>query len=248
MCSTGGRIGLALVVMIFASSQVPAQQHACAKVQGVLGITGYQLRAGDARCEGFYQSPVAGASLELLSLTAGPVDYRLREDGILRIVAPDLGELKSAHVQIQARALPLGTYYRMDATLPSSQLMTWPMATVLAPAKLAPDMLGVVAWIERDADRIYVPVQVSDGSGPTPSGAPVVAIVRAGVDLDELGWRSRREGDAKWTMLPRSRLRAGQAIPIPLEFEAGRVQIVEVKGKAVNSDRWLPLQLRLYRP
>jgi hypothetical protein len=249
MRSTGARIGLALVVMMFASSHVSAQQSACAKVQAVLGVAGYQLRAGDPRCEGFYQSPVGGASLELLSLTAGPVDYRLRPDGILRIVAPDLGELKSDHVKVQARALPLNTYYQMDATIPSGQSMSWPMATVLAPRQLESDTIGVTAWIERDAKKIYVPVRVSDESGPAPSGAPVVAIIRATADLDDLRWRDP-DRPSEWNMVPRRGrvLRAGQPIPIPLQFEIGRDRTIEVKGKKINSDDWTTLQLRIHAP
>jgi hypothetical protein len=250
MCLTGARPGLAVLVVLLASSQVSAQEGRCATVQAVLGTAGYQPRSGDARCEGFYQSPVSGASLELLSLTAGPVDYRLHERGVLLIAAPDVSRLKSQHVQVLARALPLGIYYRMDATIPSAQSMTWPMAAVLAPAQLTPDTIGVVAWIEQDAGRIYVPVRVSDSSGPAPPGTRIIAIMRATVDLDDFRWRSRQDGNPghppEWKKLPRSGqvLRAGQ--PIRLELDAGR--IVEINAKAINSDAWFPFRLRIYGP
>jgi hypothetical protein len=252
MCSTRARMRVAVVAVLSACSQVSAQERPCPKVQAVLGIAGYQARSGDARCEGFYQSPVAGASLELLSLTAGPVDYRLDQQSTLRIVVPDVARWSSAPVQVQARAVPLGTYYRMDATIPSAGSMNWPKDAVLIPAQLAPDMIGVVGWIEQDAGRIYVPVSVSEGPGPAPSGTLIVAILRAAVDLDDLRWRSLVGGDParppEWKRAQRSGrvLRAGQ--PIYLEFESGSERIVEVNAKAINSDTWFPFRLRMYGP
>src|SRR5215467_11181284 len=64
MRSTVGRLGLAMLVVLSASSQVSAQERSCAKVQPIKGTVGYQARSGDPRCEGFYQSPVSGANLE----------------------------------------------------------------------------------------------------------------------------------------------------------------------------------------
>jgi hypothetical protein len=250
MCSTSARIGLPLVAVLLACSLGSAQERPCPKVQAVGGTAGYQPRSGDPRCEGFYQSPVAGASLELLSLTAGPVDYRLHERGVLLIAAPDVSRLKTDRIQVQARALPLGTYYRMDATVRSAQSLNWPMAAVLAPHQLAPDMIGVVAWIEQNAGRIYVPVRVSDSSGSAPQGMRIIAIMRATVDLDDFRWRSLQDGDSgrppEWKKTQRSGqvLRAGQ--PIQLEVDAGRDRTIEVQAKAINSDRWFPLRLRVF--
>jgi hypothetical protein len=251
MGSTVGWIRLTAFAPLLMCLPAWAQDHSCPKLRAVGGSTGYQLRSGDARCEGFYQSPVSGASLELLSLTAGPVDYRLRDQGTLRIVVPDVSPLNSGHVQVQARALPLGTYYRMDAAIPSSGSMSWPMGAVLAPAQLAPDTIGVIGWVERDAGRIHVPVWISDDPGPPPSRMRIVAILRAAVDLDELVWRaleSDRERAPEWKKIARSNrvLRAGQ--PIRLEFEPGREQTIEVKAKVVNSDAWFPFRLRMYAP
>jgi hypothetical protein len=249
MRSSGARLGLTLLVVLFSCPHLAAQESACAKVQAAAGTAGYQVRAGDARCEGFYQSPVAGANLELLSLTAGPVEYRLHERGILRIAAPDVSRLKSQQLRVLARALPLGTYYRMDATVRSAQSLSWPMAAVLAPHHLAPDTIGVVAWIERNADRIYVPVRVSDSSVPAPSGTRIIAIMRATGNLDDFRWRSLQDGDSgrapDWKPLRRGQvLRAGQ--PIQLELDAGRDRTIEVQAKATNSDKWFPLRWRMF--
>lgn len=251
MCSAGARIALPLVLVLLAYAQLSAQEFACAKVDAVPGMTGYRARAGDARCEGFYQSRVSGASLEPLSLTAGPVNYQLHKQGVLRIVAPDVSRLRTDQIHVQARALPLGTYYRMDAIVRSAQSLTWAMDAVLAPAQLTPDTIGVVAWIEQNGARIYVPVRVSDSSGPTPQGTRIITIMRATADLDSLIWRVLAQGDARaspeWNKLQRGRhmLRAGQ--PIELEpLDAGRDMTVEVQAKPTNSDMPFSLRLRIF--
>jgi hypothetical protein len=230
MCWTGARIGLALVVVLVACSQAFAQGPTCKKVQAVQGTTGYQARRGDQRCEGFYQSRVSGTSPDLLSLTVGPVDYQLNQHGVLRITAPDVSQLKSDQVHVEARALAPGTYYRMDATIRSAQSMTWPMAEVLEPEQLAPKKIGVVAWIEQNAHKIYIPVRVSDGSGPAPNGTPIIAIMRATADIEAVRWRL--DGSLDWNKEPRVR-RMGEPIegfrtaaravasPDPHEFDCG---------------------------
>jgi hypothetical protein len=72
---------------------------------------GYQYREGPARCEGLYQSPVAGESLEFLSLASGDISYDLHVDKILVVTIPDVSQFGATQVNIEARALPLGTYY-----------------------------------------------------------------------------------------------------------------------------------------
>jgi hypothetical protein len=234
-------------------SQAFGQTRSCSRLQAVAGAAGYQLRPGDLRCEGFYQSPVAGESLELLSLTLGRISYQVRADGAVHIAAPDVGALNAAEIEVQARALPLGTYYLMESSVPSAGLMKWPMAPVLSPARLTPDSIGVTGWVEKDGRRIFVPVLVSEPSSPPPRGKSIIAILRSSSDLDQLLWRSwpntssekapewKKRGDGT------RMLRAGQ--PIELELEPGKgVRIVEVVAKARNSDRWLSLKRQVFEP
>jgi hypothetical protein len=234
-------------------SEVLGEIQACSPLQAVAGAVGYQLRSGDSRCEGFYQSPVAGASLELLSLTSGPIAYQIRSDGAVHITAPNLGPLNSAEIQVQAKALPLGTYYLMESSVPSAGSMKWPMGPVLAPAKLTPDSIGVTGWIEKDGRRIFVPVLVSEHPSAIATKTSIIAILRSSVDLDELLWRiwlnSISEKPPEWKKGKEraGALRAGQ--PIKLELEPGTgVRILEVVAKVSNSDRWLPLKRQVFEP
>src|SRR4051812_38199942 len=82
-------------LLLICSSGVWAQGIRCAAVNPDSGPLGYRERGGDPRCEGLYRSPVAGAALELLSLTSGPIDFSLGPDAVLYIASPDLTALKS---------------------------------------------------------------------------------------------------------------------------------------------------------
>ena len=127
------------------------------------------------------------------------------------------------------------------------------MASVLAPARLTADTLGVIAWIEQDAARLHVPISVSERQPALAEHKSIVAILRSSIDLDDLRWRSSAEGNSanltEWRRASSGGpvLRAGQ--PIRLEFERSKGgAVVEVSAKAINSDRWLPLRLRIFEP
>ena len=228
-----------------------AQQPDCSQVRAAPGTMGYQLRSADPRCEGFYQSTVSGATLEILSLTASPVDFELGNKTV-EIIAPNVSGLNVAKIHVQARALPLSTYYRMDATLGSAATMHWPIGHVLAPANLTADTIGVLAWVDEGRDRIFVPISVSERPPSAPGGSSIVVILRSSADLDELRWRSWQAGSAsisawkKYSSTPRM-LRAGGLLRLELESDKG-TRVVEFAAKLLNSDRWLPLKFQIFEP
>jgi hypothetical protein len=72
----------------------------------------YQPRANPPRCEGMYESPVAGhPEMTLVSLTFGDVDYDLTRDRELNIHLQAAPEDKTI---IQAVGIPERLYYRLD--------------------------------------------------------------------------------------------------------------------------------------
>jgi len=116
---------IATAWLITLSSHGNGEELSCKGLQSAPGIYGYQVRAKDARCEGFYHSLVAAEDLELVSLTKGPITYKLDVDDSLTLAAPDINALKATRLQVQAKAIPTGTYYRMDTAINSTQSMSW---------------------------------------------------------------------------------------------------------------------------
>jgi len=257
MSTTRTRISgtiFAAVVMV-APQTIAQNQPNCATLQPVAGASGYKLRPGDARCEGFYQSPVSGARVELFSLTSGALDYDLLSDQVLYITSPDLSVSdvgKGRNLSVQAKALPLEKYYRMDATMPSGRVLAWPMSAVLTPEKLTPDVIGVVAWIEKEGKPIFVPVAVSSAK-PRSTTASVVAVFRSSVDLNQFQWRARPEGGTaqrpEWMSLGAgsSSLRAGRPLRFSFELPEG-FTLLEIAARAVNSDSWQTPRFIIFRP
>ena len=245
---------LVVAAPLFAlGSEALGQIRSCSRLQAVAGAAGYQLRPEICGARGSTSLPSPERALNFLSLTSGPVDYQLRDNGSVRITAPNVGALNSAEIQVQAKALPLGTYYLMESSIPSAGLMKWPMAAVLAPARLTPDSIGVVGWVDRDENGILVPVSVSERAPPTASRKSIIAIVRSSIDLDELLWRSWRNASSEKTPEWKKRgdatraVRAGQ--PIELELEPGKgVRTVQIAAKVSNSDRWLQLKRQVFEP
>jgi hypothetical protein len=248
MFSTATRAALVLSVWLLAATahSVAQQQPSCRKLQAVQGAYGYQARAKDVRCEGFYESPVAAATLDLVSLTAGPVEYKLDGQDFVRLTAPDVGVLKSGQVNIQAHALPLGTYYRMDAIVPSAGALNWQIGDVLRPHKLTADRIGIFGWIEQTANRIFVPVLMSEQN----ARAPIIILLRPTIDLERVRWRTWPDSDPSQVVqgepVPQMR-RAGELIKLDFDRAKG-IKVVEVAAKTANSDRWLVLKFHIFEP
>ena len=245
---------VALCVSWLATPAALAQGQLCSDLQAVPGPMGYQHRSVPARCEGLYQSPVAGESLEFLSFVRGSIRYDLRTDKVLVVAVPDVSQLEANEVRIRARALPLGTYYRLDTNVATAKAFDWPMNAVIAPARLSADSLGVIGWIEKGGTKIYVPVSVlPQGQSPAPQ-LPVIALLRSPLDIEEVRWRLWATGTTDrsppWQVLggeTRHTIRAGEPIRLSLDASSPLLNL-EIAAKTANSDGWLKILLRVFIP
>lgn len=251
-------VRLTIQAIVAASLIIPpslgnSEELSCKGLQSAPGIYGYQARAKDVRCEGFYHSLVAAEDLELLSLTRGPIAYKLDVDESLILAAPDINPLNATRLQVQAKAIPIGTYYRMDAAINSTQSMSWQTATVLRPAKLSAESIGVLSWVEKGLNKIFIPISVSPADSSAPSITDVVAIIRPSIDLDLLQWRSWPEGSSQksleWRKVEAThkKFRAGDPVHLNLKPEK-KTRIVEISAKAKGSDRWLAVRFAIFEP
>jgi hypothetical protein len=220
-----------------------AAESLCNDVPTIPGAIGYQPRHNAERCEGFYRQEVAG-TLEFLSLVNGPINYDLVSDKILTVSAPALRELQNSQLFLTARALQAGTNYRMDAVISPSGKFMWPLNEVLAPAKLGPDSIGVVAWIKQALGKYYVPVSVVPENVAASAPRPPMMILRASQDIELLRWRIRREGDGasagNWTRLGGENpaiIRAGHSVSLQIGAQPSGPSIVDVAVNYTNSSR-----------
>ena len=135
--------------------------------------TGYRIRSHN-RCEGFYESDVSSGSLNIVSVTQGKFKFKLDSNEMIT-VSPIVN---NKTVNIRAVAIPLRTYYRMDAQLDPKTNIKWPVADVLYPKKLkdvvrranirfAPTLVSDIGWISITTiypniyDRLLIDMKVS---------------------------------------------------------------------------------------
>lgn len=241
--------GVVQIILVSCSTAL-GQELTCTDVNPEGGPLGYMQRAGDLRCEGFYRSPVAGIALELLSLTSGQIDIQLQPAGTLYITGPDIAALKADKFRLQARALPLNTYYRMDAISQSGGRFRWPMSSLYS-ANLTSDQIGVLGWLDQRGTKMYLPISLSDGTSSAVNRGTLIAVLRSSVDVEKLFWRTwpaaQQAAPTSGWETTNSAYRAGQ--PIRVELHAGSgATFVEFNGKMARSDDWASFVAQVYQP
>ena len=223
----------------------------CPDLHGVAGSIGYQHRSEPDRCEGFYQSPIAGESLELLSFVSGRIEFDPRTDRNLTITAPDVSTLGASRVSVVARALSPRDYYRMDATLESAGTLRWPLAEVVIPAKLAPNNLGLLGRIESSGRAIFVPLRVSAMAVSPPNPKPAIITFRAPTDLQAFQWRLYGAGGTApdWNTFGGlgHMVRSGDPIVLTLDRVATGVMTLDIAAKPVNTE-YFRSQWQIFAP
>jgi hypothetical protein len=245
-------IALLVVTLLVSLGSAAAQSPSCGGIYAIPGPMGYQRRANADRCEGFYQQQVAGG-LEFLSMVNGTINYNLGADKVLFVVVPQLNQRQAPPIFLSGRSLRPGTYYRMDATVHSAETFKWPLGPVIAPAGLGPDSIGLVAWIQEDIDKYYVPISVFPENTVAPPKRPPTMILRSSLDIEVLKWRWRPEGGDWLNHLvlggnDASTIRAGQLVKLDLNDRISGSIVVEIVPKYVNQDRAQPQQFRIIMP
>jgi hypothetical protein len=149
---------------------------------------GYRERDGGTRCEGIYTSPVAGESVEIVSISQGRLSYDLGRSGPLFITLA-IQPTNSAPVHVRAVGIPERLYYEMDADIPASATLVWPIKEVVAPERIAAADIGVYAFHAGvGSDPVLLPVSISGSAAPPASMQPLIVILRVG-DVASLTWR-----------------------------------------------------------
>jgi hypothetical protein len=219
----------------------------CLDLPPVPGPMGYHERSGPDRCEGLYESPVAGQSLEILSFVRHPIVFDRHSQKILTVIAPGAEALGSKEIAIVARALPLRVYYRMDAQIPAGGSLAWPIGDVVIPAGLSGGDLGIVGLSEGSKGRILVPLDVAAVRTMSP-GTDYQLTLRAPTDLETFQWRLYDAGwVAAWRKTVGQQLRAGDPIRITLDKMPGEVLTLDIAAKPAGGE-YIRTRLQIFLP
>lgn len=154
---------------------------------------GYRERAGDPRCEGIYTSPVAGQSVEIVSLSRGLLSYDFGQSAPLLILLATKPH-NAAPVHVRAVGIPERLYYEMDADISGGRALVWPIKEVVIPERIAPTDIGVYAFrVANGGDPVFLPVRISADGAPTGGPQPLIVILRVGAVVSPR-WRFVSKG------------------------------------------------------
>jgi hypothetical protein len=221
------------------------------------GGFGYTIREPEIRCEGLYESSVRAPSLEVVSYLYDTPRFDLSPQETIQVVAPANPADTAGLVRVRAVALPLKTYYRMDAVLPRGEALNWPVRDVLGPAGLTVDQIGVFGWSGSEADKVFIPVRLeledgqAAGEGPREAGqspSPRLSI-RLSSDAEKVLWRYK-EGEtlSDPALAAPGAVMAGRVVSFAVPPGPAVTLQVDVFAKPPDSDDWSALRLKIFRP
>ncbi len=159
----------------------PAWAGPCAKSLApsrIAGSDGYTERDGGQRCEGIYVSPVAGESVQIVSLTRGPLSFDASEAATLSVTLAVIPS-DTAPVHVRAVGIPERLYYQMDADLPARGALSWPLGEVVQRERIAPVDIGIYAFhAGAGSTVILLPVLIATPGRPAVATQPLITIFR----------------------------------------------------------------------
>lgn len=181
------------------------------------------------RCEGFYKSPVTEPSLDVVGVLRGKFKYKIDEKEVITLSVPDV---TYDRLTVQAQALPLNTYYLMNATLRSGEKLVWPVKDVLFPSAVPSRNISVYGYIERQDSIIYIPLHAHSKMVKATNVDRIRVVLRATVDIEKVLYRwetsdTRKKHDWEWIL---RQISAGTKIYIPAPVGAKGLCYLWVQG------------------
>lgn len=209
--------------------------------------SGYQDRGN--RCEGLYVSNVGSRSLAAMSFTLGRLKFDLTSPNPLEVSAPG----QTQPVNVRAVAIPLKTYYRMDAPLAPHATLLWPLKDVLAPEGLTDSRIGIFGWRGTEGKETLVPLRLTVKGASAAPQTPTL-IIQASFDTQKVKWRWGPSHDGQcselgaWQDAIQHPVSAGWPITIELAKLPAGTHCLEAVAQSGSSTEWSPLKLRIDIP
>ena len=219
----------AMVVLVMPVSAEPASFRCAALVASTSQQPAYGPVPGQQRCEGFYVKNVSQPFIELVSLTrSAPGSWAADADGRLQLRG--LARLDARLLVQPLRPSPL---YRVDLGLARGTTVNWRSDTMLKATGLKLKDLGLLAWVDADAEPMALaPVSARDDDDTRTA----YAVLRPSIAVSKLAWRAYRLDPAvalpgDWQALAGPPLFAWERIALPIELPAdGRGVRIDVRG------------------
>jgi hypothetical protein len=245
---------LSLFVLLccgFLPSSLRAQQLKCDSLHPLPGSTSAYKNRGN-RCEGLYVAEVGSRSIDIISFTAGSINYDLNSRSPLKVTA--LGN--SPSVNIRAVAVTPRTYYRMDTVLQKGATLVWPITDVLFPEHLAANRIGIFGWSGPEVSKTFIPTRVASEHVPaTPaSNGHIMLLAQTSFDADSIKWRwARSQGTGclafgGWEDAITHPIIASSPVKIDFNGVAAGVDCVELAARSQVSNGWVTLKIRVEMP
>lgn len=207
----------------------------------------YRMRGN--RCEGFYESKISSGSLKIVSVTIGA--FRFKNDSKEELYLSPI--LKDRMVRIRALAIPLNTYYRMDAEIEPKSSLRWPVGDVLYHSKLTDKQIGVYGFIF-DNDQIqYVPLKVSSTFSykHDRKDRDIYICLRPYEDVKNVQWCiSKKSKDnfcsSKWTKLKKKIYYEGKRILCKVSSSTVKGPFcLRIKAKSIKNNERLSFEANI---
>ena len=195
-----------------------------------------QYKKRGNRCEGFYNwidGGYGGRSIGVVGLIKGEFNFRLEKDEIIEVYSP---LIRKKSVNVRAVGIPIGTYYRMDASLSPGETLKWPVGDVIFIERLSDRKIGVYGWIDDNKDFRYVPVATRSQKGKKSMSDNTIRLyICTFLDVNRLKWRiyDLVKGRGNWQKAPKHFYRFNDVILIQLPDK--NVTCVEVAAQENNS-------------
>ena len=133
-------------------------------------------------------------------MSQGRLSYDLAQSDPL-LISLAIKTTNPGPVHVRAVGIPEHLYYEMDADMPASATLVWPVKEIVVPERIAPTDIGIYAIRAGGGNPVLLPVSISTGWAPAGSLQPLIVILRVG-DVASLAWRFVPKGGAAGQFRP----------------------------------------------
>jgi hypothetical protein len=206
--------------------------------------TPYHCQKMNDRCEGFYQAPVSSVTrIDLIGATKGKFFYNMDSTEVVRISSPLTG---GKTIRVRAQAIPVKTYYRMDAVIHPGETVQWHMKDVLLPNNLTPDKIRILGWYESNDQKVYVPVKTEAKKSSVQNNDIIYITFRPTVkikNIQYLVYDYQTKESTDWKQPTFNTCRAGMPFNVMLNQNKGLYRITVSGLIAGSEDEWIEQQI-----